>query len=125
MLQGGTESLPSHLCAGLGGLVGAGGKEIQDRALREILECYPHEDPKYHAFREEKVPFVAAIYKEIMRNYVVLPFSLPHEASADITLKSGVVIPKGTRLYMNSEAANHGKFYLCDHGKTTSLKRHC
>lgn len=108
MLQGGTESLPSHLCAGLGGLVAPGGKELQDRALKEILEYYPDGDAKAHAFSEEKVPFVAAMYKEILRNYVVLPFSLPHEANADITLKSGVTIPKGTRLYMNSEAANHG-----------------
>ena len=109
MLQGGTESLPSHICAGLGGLVAPGGKELQDRALQEILEHYPDGDAKVHAFSEEKVPFVAALYKEILRNYVVLPFSLPHEASADITLKSGVTIPKGTRLYMNSEAANHGE----------------
>ncbi|EXJ80755.1 hypothetical protein A1O3_07039 [Capronia epimyces CBS 606.96] len=112
MLQGGTESLPSHICAGLGGLISPEGEKMQEKAYADILEHYPDGDAADHAFNEEKVPYLVALYKEILRNYVVLPFSLPHEASSDIHLKSGVVIPKGTRLYMNSEAANHDETFF-------------
>lgn len=112
MLQGSTESLPSHLCGGLGGLVSPEGEEIQQKAYADIMETYPNGDAAKHAFDEEKVPYVVALYKEILRNYTVLPFSLPHSAASDVRLKSGIVIPQGTRLYMNSEAANHGKTRL-------------
>lgn len=109
MLQGGTESLPSHILAGMGGLVSKEGVEIQEKAYRAIMEAYPGGDAEEHAFTEERVLYIVAIYKEILRNYVVLPFSLPHQASEDIQLQSGVIIPKGTRLYMNSEGASHGE----------------
>lgn len=109
MLQGGTESIPSHLTAGMGGLLSEDGTRMQEKAFAAIVEQYPNGDAPEHAFTEEKVPYIAALYKEILRNYVVLPFSLPHEANEDVRLNSGVVIPKGTTLYMNSEAGNHGK----------------
>ena len=109
MLQGGTESIPSHLTAGMGGLIQGHGPEMQEKAFAAITEAYPDNDAAIHAFREEKVPYVAALYKEILRNYVVLPMSLPHAANEDIHLKSGITIPKGTTLYMNSEGGNHGK----------------
>lgn len=112
MLQGGTESIPSHLTAGMGGLIQGPGPEIQEKAFAAIKEAYPENDAEAHAFREEKVPMIAALYKEILRNYVVLPMSLPHEANEDIRLTSGITIPKGTTLYMNSEAGNHGKSIL-------------
>jgi phenylacetate 2-hydroxylase len=109
MLQGGTESIPSHLTAGFGGLVQGNGPAIQEKAFAAINEAYPNGDAIAHAFNEEKVPYLAAMYKEILRNYVVLPFSLPHAANQDVHLKSGITIPKGTTLYMNSDAGNHGE----------------
>ena len=112
MLQGGTESIPSHLTAGFGGLIQGHGPQIQEKAFAAIMEAYPDGDAIDHAFHEEKVPYITAIYKEILRNYVVLPFSLPHAADRDVHLKSGVVIPKGTTLYMNSDAGNHGELLL-------------
>lgn len=107
MLQGGTESIPSHLTAGIGGLLSEEGISMQEKAFAAINEQYPSGDANEHAFTEENVPYIEALYKEILRNYVVLPFSLPHEANEDVKLKSGVVIPRGTTLYMNSEAGNH------------------
>ncbi|EXJ90308.1 hypothetical protein A1O1_03407 [Capronia coronata CBS 617.96] len=112
MLQGGTESLPSHICAGFSGLITPEGEKMQQKAFAEITEQYPNGDAREHAFKEEHAGYIVALYKEMLRNYVVLPFSLPHEANDDIRLKSGVVIPKGTRLYMNSEAANHDESFF-------------
>ncbi len=102
--------MPAHILAGMGGLVSEEGIEIQEKAYQAIIETYPNGDAAAHAFTEEGVPYIVAIYKEILRNYVVLPFSLPRQASEDIHLESGVVIPKGTRLYMNSEGGNHGMY---------------
>ncbi|EXJ85327.1 hypothetical protein A1O1_05691 [Capronia coronata CBS 617.96] len=112
MVQGGLESLPAHVLAGMGGLTSAEGIKIQEKAYQAILETYPNGDAAEHAFTEESVPYIVAIYKEILRNYTVLPFSLPRQATEDIQLSSGAIIPKGTTLYMNSEGGNHDEAHF-------------
>lgn len=107
MLQGSTESVPSHLSAGLGGLVQGDGPAFQEKAYADILAQYPDGNAAEHAFTEESSACIVALYKEFLRHYVVLPFSLPRAAGENVRLKSGITIPKGTTLYMNSEAANH------------------
>ncbi|KAF2098444.1 cytochrome P450 [Rhizodiscina lignyota] len=107
MLQGSTETVPSHLCAGLGGMIQGDGPGFQEKAYADILKHFPNGDAAEHAFTEESCPYIVALYKEVLRNYAILPFSLPRAAAEEVHLKSGITIPKGTALYMNSEAANH------------------
>ncbi|EXJ94377.1 hypothetical protein A1O1_02771 [Capronia coronata CBS 617.96] len=112
MLQGGVETIPSHLFAGLGGLLSPKGLEMQERAYQAIREVYASDEEAIEkSFTEEKVPYVCAIYKEMLRYYTIVPFSLPREAMTDIKLKNrggvDVVIPAGTYLYMNAEGGGH------------------
>jgi phenylacetate 2-hydroxylase len=55
---------------------------------------------------EEKVPYLTAVYKEMLRYYAVAPFAAPHEAVRDVAYEN-TVIPKGTIVYFNVECANH------------------
>jgi cytochrome P450 len=82
---------------------------MQQKAYQAIMDVYPNGDAIEHAFDEEKVPYIVALYKEILRNHVVLPFALPHMANEDVRLKSGMLIPKGTTLYINTKGGNHGE----------------
>jgi phenylacetate 2-hydroxylase len=92
----------------MGGLISSEGIEMQEKAYQATLNAYPDGDAAEYAFKEEKVSYIVAISKDVLRNYTVLPFGLLHEATEDIHLKWGVIIPKGIRLYMNSEGGNHG-----------------
>ena len=125
MLQGGLETIPSHIFAGLGGLLSKEGLQMQQRAYTEIRQIYAtDEDALEKCFQEEKVPYLVAIYKEMLRYYTIVPFSLPRETTATVRLKNEdgveVEIPAGTYVYMNAEAGNHGKNVLC-YDITTSL----
>ncbi|KIV95930.1 hypothetical protein PV10_03525 [Exophiala mesophila] len=112
MLQGGLETIPSHIFAGLGGLLSKEGLQMQQRAYKEIQQIYAtDEDALEKCFQEEKVPYLVAIYKEMLRYYTIVPFSLPRETTATVRLKNEdgveVEIPAGTYVYMNAEAGNH------------------
>jgi phenylacetate 2-hydroxylase len=115
MLQGGVETIPSHLFAGLGALLSPKGIEIQERAYQEIRAVYvTDEEAIEKCCTEEKVPYLAAIYKEMLRYYSIVPFSLPRETTAEIKLTpkstgQEVTIPAGTYVYMNAEGGGHGK----------------
>lgn len=125
MMQGGLETIPSHLYAGLGGLLSPRGLEIQQRAYKEIRKVYDSDTEAIeNCFLEEKVPYVVAIYKEMLRYYTIVPFSLPRETISNVSLKSGghvVEIPAGTYVYMNSEGGNHGKTIPVGHTHTLSF----
>lgn len=114
MLQGGSETVANHLVTGLSGLLSPKGQAIQEEAYRDILKTYPDGDAGEHAFTAESVPWITALQKEFLRNYVTTPFSLPRAANVDIKLSNkggrAIVIPKVTTLYMNAEGANHGTY---------------
>ena len=52
--------------------------------------------------------YVNAIVKEAARYYTVSAMSLPRKAMCDIPWE-GAIIPKGTMVLINAQAANHGK----------------
>lgn len=115
MLQGGVETIPSHVFAGLGALLSPQGLEYQERAYKEIRAIYATDEEAIEkCFREEKVTYVTALYKEMLRYYSIVPFSLPRETTAAIKIHNGadseVTVPAGTYVYMNSEGGNHGEF---------------
>lgn len=82
------------------------GQEIQKRALKEIHEVYPDNDAWEKCLLEEKVPYVTALVKEVLRYWTVIPICLPRKSIKDIRWKDAT-IPAGTTFYMNAYAADY------------------
>jgi phenylacetate 2-hydroxylase len=56
---------------------------------------------------EEKVPYVTALVKEILRFWTVIPICLPRESIKDIPYQ-GAVIPAGTKFFMVRQPCAYG-----------------
>lgn len=114
MLQGSSETVAGTLTCGLGTLCASEmGVKLQEEVHEAIIQRWgTPQDAFDHAFEAEDIPLVVSLYKEMLRYYCVIPYALPRMTVRDITLTSGVVIPKGTTLYMNAEDGNHDpRFY--------------
>ena len=108
MVSAGIDTVPGNMIMGLGYLAWApDGPEIQTRAYEEVMKVYP--DPG-EAWRmsvvEEKVPYITALVKEILRFWTVIPICLPRRSIKDIEY-NGSVIPAGATFYMNAWAADY------------------
>ncbi|CDK26511.1 unnamed protein product [Kuraishia capsulata CBS 1993] len=83
-------------------------KNIQITGLQQIKKCYG--DNLQMAWNncayDMKCDYIKAIVKETLRQYTVLPVSLPRETTKDISYR-GTIIPAGTTMFMNSWAGNH------------------
>lgn len=77
------------------------GQEIQKRAYKEIMEVYPDGDAWSMCLTEEKVPYVTAFVREVLRFFTVIPICLPRTSIKDIKYEDAV-IPAGTTFYMVS-----------------------
>lgn len=55
---------------------------------------------------EEKVPYITAFTKEVLRFFTVIPICLPRTSIKDIKYEDAV-IPAGTTFYMNAWAADY------------------
>ncbi|KAE8870280.1 hypothetical protein PTNB29_00624 [Pyrenophora teres f. teres] len=106
MVSAGLDTVPANLIMGIAYLASPAGQKIQQRAYDEIVKVYPNNDAWERCLHEEKLPYITALYKEILRYWVVLPMSLPRESTHDIEW-NGVVFPTGTTFYMNAYAANY------------------
>lgn len=82
------------------------GQEIQERALKEINAVYPDNDAWEKCLVEEKVPYITALVKEVLRYWTVIPICLPRTSIKDIQWKDAT-IPAGTTFYMNAYAADY------------------
>lgn len=91
---------------GIAYLSSAHGQEIQKRAYSEILQAYPDSDAWDRCLVEEKVAYITALVKEVLRFWTVIPISLPRESVKDIEY-NGTIIPAGTTFYMNAWAADY------------------
>lgn len=109
MLQGSSETLAGTMTCGLGSLCGSEtGMKLQEDVYNAIIKRWETPQKAFdHAFDAEDIPLVVALYKEMLRYYCVVTFALPRKAVRDITLKSGIVIPKDTTLLMNAEGGSH------------------
>lgn len=117
MLQGSSETLARTITNGLGALCGSEtGLQLQEEVYDAITKRWGTPQEAFdHAFDDEDIPLVVAVYKEMLRHYCVVTFALPRATIRDIKLKRGVVIPKGTTLYMNAEGGSHDpKFFGAD-----------
>ncbi|EDU40320.1 CypX Cytochrome P450 [Pyrenophora tritici-repentis] len=106
MVSAGLDTIPANIIMGIAYLASPAGQKIQQRAYNEIMKVYPNNDAWEQCLYEEKLPYITALYKEILRYWTVLPMSLPRVSIQDIEW-NGVVFPAGTTFYMNAYAANY------------------
>jgi phenylacetate 2-hydroxylase len=106
MVSAGLDTVPGNLIMGLAVMSTPQGAAIQKRAYEEIQRAYPAGDAWSKCLDEEKVPYITAFYKEVLRYWTVIPICLPRVSIRDIPYK-GTVIPKGTTFYMNAYAADY------------------
>ena len=106
MVSAGLDTIPGNLIMGLAYLSTPHGQEIQKKAYAAIQEAYPEGNAWHACLDEEKVAFVTAFYKEVLRYWTVIPICLPRVSIKDIEYK-GAVIPAGTTFYMNAYAADY------------------
>lgn len=107
MVSAGLDTVPGNLIMGLATLSSPEGQAIQQRAYQEIKAVYPDpHDAWQQCLTEEKVPYVSALVKEVLRFWTTIPISLPRVNIKDINYK-GAVIPAGTTFYMNAYSAHY------------------
>ena len=99
MVSAGLDTVPGNLIMGIAYLSSAHGQEIQRRAYDEILRVYPDGDAWEKCLLEEKVPYITALVKEILRFWTVIPICLPRRSIKDIRWEQAT-IPAGTTFYM-------------------------
>jgi len=113
MVSAGLDTVPANIIFGIGYLSSAHGQQIQERAHQEIEDVYPDGDAWEKCLVEERVPYVSALYKEILRYFTVIPMCLPRRSINDINY-NGVTIPAGTLFYMNAFAADYDQNHFKD-----------
>ncbi|SMY19596.1 unnamed protein product [Zymoseptoria tritici ST99CH_1A5] len=123
LVSGGFETIPGTLTSCIGSLSTPEGQIFQDRAYEDIKRRYPSiEDAWTTALDAEEVPYVNAIVKEAGRYYTVSSMSLPRKAAADIDW-DGAIIPKGTMILINAQAANHSEEHFGPDAKIFNPER--
>ncbi|KAL2211316.1 cytochrome P450 [Sarocladium strictum] len=106
MVSAGLDTVPGNLIMGLAYLSTKEGQEVQEKALKAINEVYPDGDAWEKCLVEEKVPYVTALVKEVLRYWTVIPICLPRVSIKDIPYGDAVV-PAGTTFFMNAYAADY------------------
>jgi phenylacetate 2-hydroxylase len=99
MVSAGLDTVPGNLIMGIAYLSSTHGQEIQTRAFEEIMKVYPEGDAWERCLMEEKVPYVTAFVREVLRFFTVIPICLPRTSIKDIKYEDAT-IPAGTTFYM-------------------------
>lgn len=111
MVSAGLDTVPGNLVMCLAYLSSEHGQEIQKRALEEINRVYPDNDAWEKCLVEEKVTYITALVKEVLRYWTVIPICLPRTSIKDIQWEDAV-IPAGTTFYMNAYAADYDETHF-------------
>ena len=106
MVSAGLDTVPGNLIMGLAYLSSPAGEEVQDKAYQEIMKAYPDGDAWQKVVEEERVEYVTAFVKEVLRFFTVIPISLPRVSISDVNFEN-TIIPAGTTFYMNAYAADY------------------
>lgn len=106
MVSAGLDTVPGNLIMGIASLTSPAGQAIQRRAYEEITRAYPDGDAWSRCLVEEKIPYVTALVKEVLRYWTVIPICLPRVSTKPITWQ-GATIPAGTTFYMNAYGADY------------------
>ncbi|KAK7890544.1 hypothetical protein LTR67_007752 [Exophiala xenobiotica] len=117
MVSAGIDTVPGNMIMGLGYLASPEGQNIQQKAYEEIMKVYPNDGEAWEkCLVEEKVPYITALTKEILRFWTVIPVCLPRTSIKDIKYNDAV-IPAGTVFYMNAWAADYDETHFKDPSK--------
>ncbi|MCJ1394146.1 hypothetical protein MMC18_007024 [Xylographa bjoerkii] len=106
MVSAGLDTVPGNLIMAIGYLSSPHGQEIQEHAYAEIQKAYPDGDAWEKCLIEERVPYITAFVKEVLRFWTVIPICLPRVSIKDIQWQDAT-IPAGTTFYMNAWAADY------------------
>ena len=109
MVSAGLDTVPGNLIMGMAYLSSPHGQEIQERAYKDIMEVYPNGDAWEKCLTEERVPYITAFVKEVLRFWTVIPISLPRVSIKDIQWENAT-IPAGTTFYMVSNLVQNFVF---------------
>src|ERR1700722_5693932 len=101
MVSAGLDTVPGNLIMGIAYLSSAHGQEIQETAYQEIMKVYPEGNAWTQCLFEEKVSYVTALVREVLRFYTVIPICLPPTSKKDIHY-GDAIIPAGTMFFMMS-----------------------
>lgn len=101
MVSAGLDTVPGNLIMGMAYLSTKEGQAVQAKALKAIQEVYPDGDAWEKCLVEEKVPYITALVKEVLRYWTVIPICLPRTSIRDIPYED-TVIPAGTTFFMVS-----------------------
>lgn len=82
--------------------------EVQDKAIAAIRKHYGDDEPMCDENDDQKCEYIVALVKEALRFYTVLRLALPRASVKDVVYE-GVLIPKGTVVFLNAWACNMGK----------------
>jgi Cytochrome P450 len=99
MVSAGLDTVPGNLIMGIATLSSNQGQEIQKKAYEEIMKIYPDGDAWEKCLVEEKVPYITALVREVLRFYTIIPICLPRTSIKDIQYEDAI-IPAGTTFYM-------------------------
>lgn len=106
MLSGGLDTITTLVAWSIALLVQR--PDIQDKAHAKIKEYFSDDIPLCDALDDQKCQYIVALVREFLRYYTVLRLALPRASVKDI-MYDGVLIPKGTVLFLNAWACNMGK----------------
>lgn len=113
MVSAGLDTVPGNLVMGLAYLASEDGMRIQKKAYDEIMKVYPENDAWDKCLVEEKVPYITALVKEVLRFWTVIPICLPRKSIKDVTW-NGVTIPAGTTFFMVGYSLSSDLVYLAN-----------
>lgn len=113
MVSAGLDTVPTNIILGIGYLSSPHGQQIQERAYQEIQDSYPGNDAWESCIVEEQIPYVTALYKEILRYFTVIPICLPRRSIGELNY-DGAIIPAGTIFYMNAYAGDYDEKHFTD-----------
>lgn len=106
MLSGGLDTVTTQVAWVCALLVNR--PDIQEKAITEIRKIYSEDEPLCDPEDDQQCPYIVALVRESLRFYTVLRLALPKCAVRDFVYE-GVVIPKGTVVFLNSWACNMGQ----------------
>jgi phenylacetate 2-hydroxylase len=113
MVSAGLDTVPGNLIMAIAYLSSPHGREIQKRAYSEIMNVYPNGDAWSKCLTEERVPYITAYVREVLRFWTVIPICLPRVSIKDIQWQDAT-IPAGTTFYMNAWAADYDPTHFKD-----------
>lgn len=125
MVSAGLDTVPGNLIMGIAYLSSFHGQQIQERAYNEIMKIYPNGDAWEKCINEEKVPYITAFVREVLRFFTVIAICLPRISIKDIKYENAM-IPAGTTFYMVSSPSlthNHLLINIRMHGQQTTTQR--